>query len=470
MNLFSYKNEDIHLEHKYDAVMNNNNCSYHTHSNVELFYLMQGDAKIYIEGNVYRIAKDDIILIRPNESHYFEINSDTPYERIVINFEPNIFSSLDNNEYLTKFLTKRKSGQQTLFTSSEFNIRAFSQYFTNMINEKSNTKLNILSNLLVILFHMADFSEPIVETPDSENFENNILKYIDDHIETQLDIDKICRQFFISRSKLSKIIKQTTGLTPWEYIITKRLIKAKSLINAGYPLTKVYELCGFSNYSTFYRSYLKYFKEFPSSQKPSKDTAHSFSVSSYTITSEPFDANIFKSDSTSPKMLHVVSNARKSNVIQKTAILEKSKTYTASFKLKTITGVFNWSFYFMVNIAQFTVDMSKNYGKILLDGRHPKEFISITKSDNGWLSFNYTFSLKDLDDVGIVQGKNKIDLGFYIEKKVCEFYFADFTVYETTDENKTNLLVYPDDSRGVYGWHSDFYTTIKKENEDKQSK
>lgn len=168
----------------------------------------------------------------------------------------------------------------------------------------------------------------------------------------------------------------------------------------------------------------------------------------------------------SNRMIHITATGNSANVFQKTAILQKGKTYTATFKYNVVSGELNNSFYFMVNKAQSVVDSSaSDKGKIYFDGRKTEQFVSIEESEEGSRTLSYTFTLQDRTGLTISDGSVKVDLGFYIEKKQSEFYFADFTVYETDDKTKTNLLLYPDDSIGLYGWHTDYKMVDSETNE-----
>ena len=53
--------------------------------------------------------------------------------------------------------------------------------------------------------------------------------------------------------------KKETGYTLHNYILSKRLFKAKELIKSGTPITTASMQCGFNDYSSFLRSFKKTF-------------------------------------------------------------------------------------------------------------------------------------------------------------------------------------------------------------------
>ena len=52
--------------------------------------------------------------------------------------------------------------------------------------------------------------------------------------------------------------KEETGYTIHNYIISKRLLLARTKISEGTPILKAAQLSGFSDYTTFSRAYKKH--------------------------------------------------------------------------------------------------------------------------------------------------------------------------------------------------------------------
>ncbi len=73
----------------------------------------------------------------------------------------------------------------------------------------------------------------------------------------------LAQHFFLGVAQFNRIFKEATGTTPQHYINAKRLISAKEKIKGGMPVCEVAAPCGFSDYSSFYRAYKKYFPMHP---------------------------------------------------------------------------------------------------------------------------------------------------------------------------------------------------------------
>jgi AraC-like DNA-binding protein len=70
-------------------------------------------------------------------------------------------------------------------------------------------------------------------------------------------------RFYISRTQLCSRFKKATGTSVGGYIAVKRLLTARELLLQGGKPTEVYGLCGYHDYSTFFRAYTKYFGHSP---------------------------------------------------------------------------------------------------------------------------------------------------------------------------------------------------------------
>ena len=95
-----------------------------------------------------------------------------------------------------------------------------------------------------------------------------ILKYINSNLCTDLSIEFLSQEFYISKYYLMHKFKKETGYTLHNYVMQKRLLMAKDLITNGEPITKAYIQCGFNDYSCFLRSFKNIFHKSPSDFLP----------------------------------------------------------------------------------------------------------------------------------------------------------------------------------------------------------
>ena len=100
---------------------------------------------------------------------------------------------------------------------------------------------------------------------------NLIAEYISDNLSESLDIKSLAEIVHISSSGITHMFKKEFGIPIHKYIMQKRLIYAKRLIEKGEQLSKICADAGFKDYSSFYKAYTNYFGYAPSKDKLKKE-------------------------------------------------------------------------------------------------------------------------------------------------------------------------------------------------------
>lgn len=81
------------------------------------------------------------------------------------------------------------------------------------------------------------------------------VEFINENIQNDLDIDKICSHVHISKYHFCRAFKQATGLTVMNYILKTRLVLAQGMLmrNRSASISDVSSECGFSSPAYFSR-------------------------------------------------------------------------------------------------------------------------------------------------------------------------------------------------------------------------
>lgn len=232
----------------------------HTHEIYEIYYFISGHAKYFIEGNIYPLKKGDIIIMKKAEAHRILIKSELPYKRIVINFNSDaIFEGV--KERVLNFLDNRPLGINNRFPEEIFKETNWLYYINKLCDTKNFEEQLIYLNVLIL--ELCENYNKIEDTKVTNGDIMNIINYINHHLTENLNLDKICNHFFISKSYINKKFKAAIGTTVWEYITTKRLLLAKEFLQGGESPTEIYLKCGFKDYCTFFRAYKSKFGSSP---------------------------------------------------------------------------------------------------------------------------------------------------------------------------------------------------------------
>lgn len=267
-----FKNYDIFFnqDHSLTQIVPNR------HNYYEFYFLLSGDVTFFVENIEYHLTKGDIILISPDQLHCAKINPAIPYKRYVLWLSVSYVESLssESTRLANIFHTSRALGQQ-IRLSNEL-LPEIHQLFRNILIHSHAQKYgsDLLANayiteLLVLLaqttLFAGDSTLPYDPTGSSVHFSLvlRVLKYVDEHIHETIHINEICEHCFVSRSYLSKIFSRSLGMPVYQYIIKKKLYRAKQDIQNGIPAQEVTVKYSFGNYSTFYNAFRKEFGQSP---------------------------------------------------------------------------------------------------------------------------------------------------------------------------------------------------------------
>lgn len=113
------------------------------------------------------------------------------------------------------------------------------------------------------------FTTPTHTSSLDKEFIAKVLKYINENIqESQLGVESLAEELFLSRSQLYRKIKALTGQTANEFIRKIRLLKAKELIENGYDsIGEIGFKVGFSSPSYFTKCFKTEFGVLPTEMK-----------------------------------------------------------------------------------------------------------------------------------------------------------------------------------------------------------
>lgn len=224
----------------------------HTHDGYEAYCFLGGRAKYFVEGSIYPLRPGDILIMKKAESHTLLLLKDLPYERIAIHFSADAIIGA-NKDKLISFLNERPLGKSNRFPAATFKEKNWLYYLNTICESDDEEKQKLYLTVLI-----SELCESIGDIrPDSEARDNisEVIAYINSHLSDDISLDSICSVFHTSRSHTNRKFRQMTGSSMWEYIKLKRLLMAKELLTSGESPYRVYEKCGFNEYSSFYRAY-----------------------------------------------------------------------------------------------------------------------------------------------------------------------------------------------------------------------
>lgn len=256
-----------------------------SHHMCEIILLLKGSVTYKIEGQTYHLSPMDTIVVQPNQLHSREIDPQSPYERMVLHFAPDLLPSFADlpllsstaNSPLSPVLPRRII-KQTNFVSLMEQCVALSS------GESKYTDLRFISIILQIVETLNEvvlaLSEEQPPRPIKvDKISHACIQYINEHITERelLSPEKIAAALHISASHLQHTFKKEIGVSLHKYVSNQRLQLARKLLLQGHSPQSVSNQLNYDYYSTFYHSFVRRFGATPHSfteiqQKTYKNT------------------------------------------------------------------------------------------------------------------------------------------------------------------------------------------------------
>lgn len=238
----------------------------HVHDSYELYYYVSGNLTYYIEGQAYKLKKNDIIITNRRELHRIVFDSNERYERKFIHFKPEYISSLQGENYnMLNFIEKRKLGYFNKINAEDVLSNRIDILWSNIeryAHEKVPEqhimiKTYFVQMLIAINNIYLRHSSSLKTSFENDDTIISILEYIKENLGSRITLDLLENYFHVNKYYLCHIFKIATGFTVIEYITYKRILKAEELLLSGLSVLDVSSEVGFGDYSNFYKAFTK---------------------------------------------------------------------------------------------------------------------------------------------------------------------------------------------------------------------
>ena len=240
-------------------------------------YLWQGDAKYWtgraynlfpfvgrfaegkyvVEGREYALTARSVMIAKPLEYHYVLIDKGVRYERYIIRFTEESLTE-ETAEVLFGLLNgddeSRCFGFSGEVSDTIVSIFEHSHIADTLPDGRADSYRSMLLSELIYLFSLARSEQ--ATTYDCE-LGARVIKYLNEHINRNLSLDFLSKKFFVSKYYLCRVFKKHNGISIHGYMMQKRVMLAKQLIEGGTSAAVAARTVGFRDYSAFYRAFVK---------------------------------------------------------------------------------------------------------------------------------------------------------------------------------------------------------------------
>lgn len=220
----------------------------------EMVFLIDNEVEFASDTINQKIYGGTLVIIPKEHYHQFElIGEEKDYHRYVLQFDK--INGLD--ELIAETLDTVKvlpNASKRIVTL--FNSLASAQ---NLMSEQERVILlkSVLPLILMEIKYSANTEEITVSQDDP--VVQKIIAYINLHFLDNICVKTIADELNYSETYISHRFKKIMHTSVYNYILQKKLIHAYNLIRSGTSASDTALICGFKDYSGFYRIFKKHF-------------------------------------------------------------------------------------------------------------------------------------------------------------------------------------------------------------------
>ena len=219
----------------------------HTHDHTELFFIVSGKGQFLIQDQIFPVDVNNLVIINPNVAHTEDSLNAQPLEYIVL--------GIDGVELAT---SENSNGQFCIL--DHFESLEISSCMRNILREmelKNTGYEDICQAYMEILIIRLMRSTSLAVQSEPQAISGNrqcaaIRRYIDLHFKEALTLEQLAEEAHMNKFYLSHAFKREYGVSPINYMITRRIEESKYLLaETDLPMSQISQLLGFSSLSYF---------------------------------------------------------------------------------------------------------------------------------------------------------------------------------------------------------------------------
>lgn len=238
------------------------------HPYYELYLFLDGNAEFLNDHSRRPLAPNDLIIIPPGTYHCFlpDANDTDRYERCVLDI---------HSDFLGEDLLKEAfSGKEVLTFPSDHRIVENFMYLKDCAARTDEKDFSyILSAIATDIIFLIKQSSPSQDNKAHGSLRPvsvQMMEFINKNYKTNISTADIAKYVSFSASAVAHIFKEDFGVSIKRYITEKRMNEIYTCLQKGDTPSNVADTFGFSNYSSFYRSFRKHFGVSPFEVKRKK--------------------------------------------------------------------------------------------------------------------------------------------------------------------------------------------------------
>lgn len=238
---------------------------YHCHDFYEFYMHVHGGQYFGLDNNLYLLRPYQIFIIPPFSMHGLSSVAELKdYERAYLNLSLESLRTLgcgkiDLDGFFRSYTSRGLYTFQLDTAEAETCVSQLRrlQFADSEDPLEQFSRCGLLIDFLNILCRGIRRSQDVSGSVISNSIIQDVLTYINSNYTQPLRIDQLAKQFGISVSYLSHEFTKFTNRSVYDYVLYRRVMLARQMMQTDLSLNAIAYQCGFNDYSNFLRMFNK---------------------------------------------------------------------------------------------------------------------------------------------------------------------------------------------------------------------
>jgi len=211
-----------------------------TRSHLLIHYVLDGKGRFTTPRGEYEVTEGMCFVIRESEVTYYRADNDRPWHYVWIGFH----TSFRVPDCLKNDVIHAPYARRSFLDIEE----AYPQ----IKSASDGTKEAFISGKIAEILTLFYINSSIGETSPAKKLTDAAKNYIDQEYANHITVSDIARRFNHERTYFSRLFKQEEGVSPKEYLVTRRLAEAARLmLHHGFSPTLAANAVGYEDIYLF---------------------------------------------------------------------------------------------------------------------------------------------------------------------------------------------------------------------------
>ncbi len=236
----------------------------------EMVYVDSGRVNAITNGVGCTLSQGQVIFHEPKEMHAHVSDKAVPNSMLVVSFtthSPIMHSfcgktfTLDKTSKLLLSLLVEEAKNALGKVPSDYNDTNSLVFKNDVFGSSQLMKCHLTEFLIKLLRSGNTITTDVTPTKQSRDLANDsicelICDYMKKKLYENLDFKELCERFFMGKTQICKIFRESTGMSPMHYYTKLKIVEAKKLLREKkYSISQISDMLGYSSIHTFSRAF-----------------------------------------------------------------------------------------------------------------------------------------------------------------------------------------------------------------------